>query len=69
MIWRGLFFSARNSLFQTEVPQSFIDSTVMILINAITSMPKSTLSTNNFGNNHFGEKYQKQNILGIFRKL
>ena len=26
-------------------------------------MHKSTLDTNNFGNNHFGQKYQKQNIL------
>ena len=32
-------------------------STVVILINGITLMHKSTLSTNNFGNNHFGRKY------------
>ena len=29
-------------------------------------MHKSTSSANNFGNNHFGQKYKKQNILGIF---
>ena len=43
--------------------------TVVILINATTLMHKSTLSTNNFGNNHFGQKYQRQNILRIFRRL
>ena len=43
--------------------------TVLILINATTLMFKSTLSTNNFGNYHFGPKYQKQNILRIFRRL
>ena len=32
-------------------------STVVILINASFSMHKSTLSTNDFGNNHFGQKY------------
>ena len=32
-------------------------STVVILINATTLMHKSTLSTNDFGNNHFGQKY------------
>ena len=32
-------------------------STEVILINGITLMHKSTLSTNNFGNNHFGQKY------------
>ena len=31
--------------------------------NATTLMHKSALSTNNFGNNHLGQKYQKQNIL------
>ena len=41
--------------------------TVVILINATTLMHNSNLSTNNFGNNHFGQKYQKQNILRIFR--
>ena len=30
-------------------------STVVILINATTLMHKATLSTNNFGNNHFGQ--------------
>ena len=30
-------------------------STVVISINATTSMHKSTLSTNDFGNNHFGQ--------------
>ena len=30
-------------------------STVVILIKATTLMPKSTLSTNDFGNNHFGQ--------------
>ena len=44
-------------------------STVVILINATTLMHKSTLSTNNFGNNRFGQKYQKQSILRVFRKL
>ena len=37
------------------------------IINATTLMHKSTLSTNNFGKNHFGQKYQKQNVLRIFR--
>ena len=32
-------------------------STVVILINATTLKHKATLSTNNFGNNHFGQKY------------
>ena len=32
-------------------------STAVILINATTLMHKSTLSTNDFGNNHFGQKY------------
>ena len=32
-------------------------STVVILINATTLMHKSTLSTNDFENNHFGQKY------------
>ena len=32
-------------------------STVVILIIATTLMHKSTLSTNDFGNNHFGQKY------------
>ena len=40
--------------------------TVEISINATTLMHKSTLSRNNFGNNHFGRKYQQQNILRIF---
>ena len=44
-------------------------STVVILINATTLMHKSTLSTNNFGNNHFGQKYKKENILRFFRRL
>ena len=30
-------------------------STVVILINATTLMHKSSLSTNDFGNNHFGQ--------------
>ena len=38
----------------------------MILINATTLMQKLTLSPNNFGNIHFGQKYKKYNILGIF---
>ena len=41
--------------------------TEVILIDATTLMHKSTLSTNNFGINHFGQKYQKQNIFRIFR--
>ena len=32
-------------------------STVVILINASFLMNKSTLSTNDFGNNHFGRNY------------
>ena len=32
-------------------------STVVILINATFLMQKSTLSTSNFGNNHFGQKH------------
>ena len=44
-------------------------SAVVILINATTLMHQSTLSTSNFGNNHFGQKYQKQNILKIFRRI
>ena len=48
---------------------SFSRCTVVILINATTLMHKSTLNTNNFGNNHFGQKYQKQNILRIFRRI
>ena len=40
-------------------------NTVVILINATTLTHWSTLSTNNFGNNYFGQKYQKQNILRI----
>ena len=30
-------------------------STVVMLINATTLMDKSTLSMNDFGNNHFGQ--------------
>ena len=44
-------------------------ATSVILINATTLMHKSALSTNNFGNNHFAQKHQKQNILRIFRRL
>ena len=33
---------------------------VIILIKATTLMHKSTLSTNNFGSNHFGQKYQNE---------
>ena len=47
----------------------YLKCTVVILINSTTLMHKSTLSTNNFGNNHFGQKCQKQNILRIFRRL
>ena len=32
-------------------------STVVILINATFLMHKSTLSTNDFGNNHSGQNY------------
>ena len=32
-------------------------STVVILINATFLLHKSTLSTKDFGNNHFGQKY------------
>ena len=35
-------------------------STVVILINASFLMNKSTLSTNDFGNNYFGEKYSSE---------
>ena len=47
---------------------NFVSSsdTVVILINATILMHKSTLRKNNFGNNHFGQKYQKQYILRIF---
>ena len=45
------------------------NTTVVILIKATTLTHKSNLSSNNFGNNHFGQKYQKQNILKIFRRL
>ena len=48
-------------------PRRYNPYTVVILINATTFMHRSTLSTNNFGNNHFGQKYQKENILRIFR--
>ena len=44
-------------------------STVVILINATTLLHKSILSTNNFGNNLFGQKYEKQNIPRFFRRL
>ena len=37
----------------------------MILINATNLMHKSTLSTNNFRNNHFGLKYQEKIFLEI----
>ena len=48
---------------QFQLPtRTFILYTVVILINATTLMHKSTLNTNNFGNNHFGQKYQKQNL-------
>ena len=43
--------------------------TVVTLINATILMHKSTLSANNFGNNRFGQKYQKQNILRILRRI
>ena len=33
------------------------ESTVVILIIATFLMHKSTLSTNDFGNNHFGQNY------------
>ena len=46
-----------------------ISSTVVILNNATALMHKSTLNTNNFGNIHFGQKFQKQNILRIFRRI
>ena len=52
-----------NALSKTD------DYAVVILINATTLMHKWILNTNNFGNNHFGQKYQKQNILRIFRRL
>ena len=35
-------------------------STVVILINATFLMHKSTLSTNDSGNNYFGEKYSSE---------
>ena len=50
-------------------PHNFESFTEVILINATTLMHKSTLSTNNSGNNHFGQKYQKQNILRTFKRL
>ena len=42
----------------------------MILIDATTLIHKSTLSMNNFRNNHFGQKYQKEiffKILEVYR--
>ena len=43
-------------------------STVLILINATTLMHKSTLSTNDFGINHFGQKYSSDfNYCDIFK--
>ena len=42
-------------------------TTVVILINATTLTHKSTLSTNTFGNKHFGQKYLEQNILEYLR--
>ena len=41
----------------------------MIFITATTLWHKSALSTNNFGNNHFGQKYQEQNIFRNLRRL
>ena len=43
-------------------------STVVILINATFLMHKSTLSTNDFGINHFGQKYSSDfNYCDIFK--
>ena len=44
----------------------WLNNTVLILFIATTLMQKSTLSTNNFGNIHFGLKNQKQNPFRIF---
>ena len=52
-----------------DVHRKYEGYTVVILINATILMHKSSFSTNNFGNNHFGKKYQKQNVLRIFRRL
>ena len=42
-------------------------STAVILINATLLMHKSTLSTNDFGNNHLGQKYRSDfNSCDIF---
>ena len=35
------------------------ETAVVILINATSLMHKSNISMNNFGNNLFGQKYQK----------
>ena len=43
--------------------------TVTILIKATNLMHKSKLSTNSFENNHFGQKYQKQNSFRNIRRL
>ena len=43
--------------------------TVVTLINATTLMHKSILGANNFGNDRFGQKYQKQNFLRFLRRL
>ena len=62
------FSSSSGRLSNDKPPQLSIYSLV-ILINATSLKHKSTLSTNNFGINHFGQKYQKENILRIFRRF
>ena len=73
MEWLTDKFSRKTKVDNRQKIGSFLDATevltVVILINATTLMHKSNLSTNNFGNNHFGQKYQRQNILRIFRRL
>ena len=56
-----------DALSKYELKSTFF--TVLIWINATTLMHKSNLSTNNFVNNHFRQKYQKQYILRGFRRF
>ena len=64
-----LLFSGECGVLTRNSITSVAIYAVVILINALTLMHKANLSTNNFGNNHFGQKYQKQNIPIISRRL
>ena len=50
----------------TSVTIVLDESTVVILINVTFLMHKSTLSTNDFGINHFGQKYSSDFINATF---